>query len=92
MNKKDLAYIVAYETGVSRARAAAGVDSIFGAITAALKDGVRVQITGFGTFDVRDRPARMGRNPRTGEAVSIAASRAPTFKASKSLKDTVNSG
>lgn len=92
MNKKDLAYIVAYETGVPRARAAAGVDSIFKAITAALKDGVRVQVTGFGTFDVRERPARMGRNPRTGEAVSIAASRAPTFRAAKSLKETVNGG
>ena len=91
MNKKDLAYIVAYETGVSRARAAAGLESTFNAISAALKDGVRVQITGFGTFDVRERPARMGRNPRTGEAVSIAASKAPTFRASKSLKETVNS-
>lgn len=92
MNKKDLAYIVAYETGVSRARAAAGVDSMFKAIAAALKDGARVQITGFGTFSVRDRPARMGRNPRTGEPVSIAASKAPTFKASPALKETVNSG
>lgn len=92
MNKKDLAYIAAYETGVSRARAAAVVDSVFKAISAALKDGVRVQVTGFGAFDVRERPARTGRNPRTGEAVSIAASRAPTFKASKGLKETVNSG
>ena len=91
MNKKDLAYIVAYETGMSRARAAAGVDSIFNAIAAALKDGVRVQVTGFGTFDVRERPARMGRNPRTGEPLPIAASRAPTFKAARSLKETVNS-
>ena len=90
MNKRDLADIVAYETGVSRARAAAGVDSIFKTITAALKDGVRVQITGFGTFDVRDRPARTGRNPRTGEAVSIAASTAPTFKAARGLKQAVN--
>ena len=91
MNKRDLADWVAYETGVSRASAAAGVDSIFKAIAAALKDGARVQITGFGTFDVRERSARMGRNPRTGEAVSIAASRVPTFRAAKLLKETVNS-
>ena len=92
MNKRDLAYIVAYETGVTRARAAAAVDSVFKAITDALRDGARVQITGFGTFNVRERAAREGRNPRTGEAVTIPASRSPAFKASRSLKETVNSG
>lgn len=89
MNKRDLADIVAYETGVSRARAAAGVDSLFKAIAAALQDGARVQISGFGTFDVRDRKARMGRNPRTGEPVAIPATRVPAFKAAPALKEAV---
>ena len=89
MNKRDLADIVAYETGVSRTRAAAGVDSVFRAIAAALHDGARVQISGFGTFDVRDRKARMGRNPRTGEPVAIPATRVPAFKAAPALKEAV---
>lgn len=90
MNKRDLADIVAYETGVSRARSAAGVNSVFKAIAAALQDGARVQISGFGTFDVRERRARVGRNPRTGEAVSIPATKAPAFKAAQALKEAVN--
>ena len=91
MNKRDLADIVAYETGVSRAVAAAGVDSVFKTIAAALHDGAKVQISGFGTFDVRERRARTGRNPRTGEAVEIPAGKAPAFRASRALKDSVNS-
>ena len=91
MNKRDLADIVAYETGVSRARAAAGVDSLFKAITAALQDGAKVRISGFGSFEVRERRARMGRNPRTGEAVSIPATKAPAFKAARALKEVINS-
>ena len=91
MNKRDLADMVAYETGVSRARAAVGVDAVFSAITAALADGARVQISGFGTFDVRDRSARVGRNPRTGEAVSIPAAKAPGFRAARALKEALNS-
>ena len=90
MNKRDLAHIVAYETGVSRTRAAAGVDSIFKAIAAALQDGARVQITGFGTFHVRERRARVGRNPRTGEAVSIPATNTPAFKPARAFKDALN--
>lgn len=89
MNKRDLADIVAYETGVSRARAAAGVDSVFRAIAAALEDGAKVQISGFGSFDVRDRKARVGRNPRTGEPVAIPATKVPTFKAAPALKQAV---
>lgn len=91
MNKRDLADIVAYETGVSRAVAAAGVDSVFKTIAAALHDGAKVQISGFGTFDVRERRARTGRNPRTGEAVEIPAGKAPAFRASRALKESVNS-
>ena len=91
MNKRDLTLIVAYETGVSRALAAAGVDSLFKAIAAALHDGAKVQISGFGTFDVRERRARTGRNPRTGEAVEIPAGKVPAFRASRVLKESVNS-
>lgn len=90
MNKRDLAHIVAYETDLTRSNAAAAVDSLFNAVAAALKDGDRVQIAGFGTFSVRERQARTGRNPRTGEAVAIPASKAPAFKAAKGLKDSVN--
>ncbi|MCY4371318.1 MAG: HU family DNA-binding protein [bacterium] len=91
MNKRDLAYIVAYETGMSRALAEAGVDSVFKAISAALQDGAKVRISGFGTFEVRDRKARVGRNPRTGETVPIPATRAPAFRAAQALKQAVNS-
>ena len=91
MNKRDLADIVAYEAGVSRAVAAAGVDSVFKTIAAALHDGAKVQISGFGTFDVRERRARTGRNPRTGEAVEIPAGKASAFRASRALEDSVNS-
>lgn len=90
MNKSDLAHIVAYETKLTRASASAAVDALFNAVGAALKDGARVQIAGFGTFSVRERQARMGRNPRTGEPVSIPAAKAPAFKASKALKEAVN--
>ena len=91
MNKRDLAHIVAYETGMSRALAEAGVDSLFNAISSALRDGAKVRINNFGTFEVRQRKARVGRNPRTGEAVQVPASAAPAFKASKALKQVVNS-
>ena len=91
MNKRDLAYIVAYETGMSRRLAGAGVDSLFKAIGSALRDGARVRISGFGTFEVRERKARVGRNPRTGETVPIPATKAPAFKAAQALKQAVNS-
>lgn len=91
MNKRDLAYIVAYETGVSRAVAEAGVDSLFNAIGSALQDGAKVRVNGFGTFEVRERKARVGRNPRTGEAIPIPATKAPAFKPAQALKQAVNS-
>ena len=90
MNKGDLVEAVAGSTGDSKAGAAASVDAVIGAITGALTGGDRVQISGFGTFEVRQRNARMGRNPQTGEAIPIAASKAPAFKAGKALKDAVN--
>lgn len=90
MNKRDLADVVAYETGTSRSQAMAGVNVVFETIAGALRDGADVRITGFGTFGVRERRARTGRNPRTGEPVEIPASRAAAFKPSKALKDRIN--
>jgi DNA-binding protein HU-beta len=90
MNKTELSEAVAEAFGGQKAMGAAAVDAVFGAIEKALKGGDRVQVTGFGTFEVRARSARTGRNPRTGEPVQIPASNAPAFKASKGLKDAVN--
>lgn len=93
MNKSDLVQAVASQAGCSRAQANAAVDAIFsatdGIIVEALKAGDRVQITGFGVFEVRERAARRGRNPRTGEAITIAASRNPAFRPGKSFKEAV---
>jgi DNA-binding protein HU-beta len=90
MNKGDLVDAVAGSTGDSKVSASASVDAVLSAITGALTDGAKVQISGFGTFEVRHRAARMGRNPQTGQAIPIAASNAPAFKAGKALKDAVN--
>ena len=90
MNKRDLADVVAYETGTSRSRAMASVNVVFETIAGALREGADVRITGFGAFEVRQRKARTGRNPRTGETVEIPATRSPAFKPSKALKDRVN--
>jgi DNA-binding protein HU-beta len=90
MNKGDLVDAVADATGDSKAAASAAVDAVLDSITGALKKGDKVQISGFGTFEVRARAARQGRNPQTGEAIQIAASKAPAFKAGKALKDAVN--
>ncbi|HSM01237.1 MAG TPA: HU family DNA-binding protein [Acidimicrobiia bacterium] len=90
MNKKELGDAVSASFGDSKAMGGAAVDAVIDAITKALAKGDEVQIAGFGKFEVRDRPARTGRNPRTGEPVQIAASKAPAFKASKVLKDKVN--
>ena len=68
------------------------MDGVFAVIGAALANGEEVRIAGFGTFGTRNRPARTGGNPRTGEEVSISASTSPTFKAGKTLKDVVNAG
>ena len=90
MNKGDLVDAVADATGESKGSASAAVDAVLDAITGALKSGEKVQISGFGTFEVRHRAARTGRNPQTGESIQIAASNAPAFKAGKALKDAVN--
>jgi DNA-binding protein HU-beta len=90
MNKNDLIEAVASEASLSKADAGRAVDAVVAAITGALKRGDSVSLIGFGTFDVRARAARTGRNPRTGEEISIAASKNPAFKAGKALKDAVN--
>ncbi len=90
MNKKELAEAMAEAADISQAAAARALDGMIAAITRALKEGESVSIVGFGTFLVRDRAARTGRNPKTGETIQIAASRSPAFKAGKALKDAVN--
>ena len=92
MNKAEAADRLAARAGLSKAAARGAVDGLFAVIGEALANGEEVRIAGFGTFGTRNRPARTGRNPRTGEAVSISASTSPTFKAGKTLKDVVNEG
>lgn len=89
MNKSDLVTAVANDSGLTKTDAAKAVDAAFDAITAALKKGDEIRLVGFGTFAVSERAARTGKNPRTGEPVQIAASKAPKFKAGKQLKDAV---
>ncbi len=90
MNKQELIGAVAESTGLNRNDAVKAVESVFDGITKALKKGDEVRLVGFGTFSVSKRKASTGRNPRTGEPMSIAASSQPKFKAGKGLKDAVN--
>lgn len=90
MNKAELIESVAGSANLSKADATRAVDAVIDNITSALKKGQQVSIVGFGTFSVKHRAARSGRNPRTGESISIAASNVPGFKAGKALKDAVN--
>jgi DNA-binding protein HU-beta len=90
MNKGELIDVVADDAGLSKADATRAVDAAIAAITKALKKGDQVALVGFGTFAVKKRAARQGRNPRTGETIEIAASKVPGFKAGKALKDAVN--
>ena len=90
MNKVDLVSAVAKQAELSKKDAGLAVEAVFDAISGALEKGDKVQLIGFGTFDVSERAAREGRNPRTGETMKIAASKAPRFKAGKALKDRVN--
>ena len=93
MNKSDLVDALASKTGMTKADAARAVDALFspseGILASALKARTRVQITGFGTFEAKHRKARMGRNPRTGEAIQIKATQTPAFRAGKGLKDAI---
>ena len=90
MNRSELERRVAERTGLASSEAKGAVDAVFKVISEALARGEDARISGFGVFGTRARPARTGRNPRTGESVAIAASTAPTFKPGKALKDTVN--
>ena len=90
MKKVELVEAVVEETGLTKADATKAIDATFKAITNALANGDKVPLVGFGTFDVSERAAREGRNPRTGEPVTIAARKAVTFKAGSALKDAVN--
>ena len=89
MKKKELITGIAKEANVSEAQASKVLAALIKVTTDALKDGDKVQITGFGTFEVVERPAREGRNPFTGETMQIAASKAPRFKAGKAFKDAI---
>jgi len=90
MNKGELIEAVAGAAGLSRADATKAVDAVLDSVTSTLRNGGGVSLVGFGTFSVKARAARMGRNPRTGEAIQIKASNVPGFKAGKALKDAVN--
>ena len=90
MNKTDLVAAVAEQAGLSKKDAEAAVKAFTDVVAEALKAGDKIQLVGFGTFEVSERAAREGRNPRTGETMIIEASKTPKFKAGKALKDLVN--
>ncbi len=89
MNKTELIAAVSEKTGVSKKDCEKTISAMLDQVAESLAQGDKVQIVGFGSFEVKERQARTGRNPKTGEAVEIAASKAPVFKAGKALKDTV---
>ena len=90
MNKTQFVDAVAQKAGMSKREAEAAVNAMTAVIADELKAGEKVQLIGFGTFEVKTRAARNGRNPKTGETITIAASKAPAFSAGKALKDAVN--
>ena len=90
MNKSQLIDAIAGSADISKAAAGRALDALTDSVTAALKEGDQVALVGFGTFSVRERAARSGRNPQTGATIQIAAANIPAFKAGKALKDAVN--
>ena len=90
MNKSELVDAIASEAELTKADAERAYKAMIGAVTNTLKKGDSVTLIGFGTFLIRERKARTGRNPRTGEAIQIKAAKNPAFKAGKALKDAVN--
>ena len=90
MNKTEFIAAIAENAGISKKDAEKAVKAYADVVTAELKKGEKVQLVGFGTFEVSERAARTGRNPQTGKDMKIAASKAPKFKAGKALKDAVN--
>ncbi len=89
MNKAELISAVAEKTGLSKKDSEKAINATFDAITVSLEAGDKVQLVGFGVFEVKERSARIGRNPKTKEEIQIPASRVPAFKAGKALKDSV---
>ena len=87
MNKVTLVAKIAEKSGLSKKQAELALGAFIDSVTEALKEGDKVQLMGFGTFEVKERAARTGRNPSTGEAIEIPASKTPTFKAGKGLRD-----
>ena len=90
MNKTDLIAAVAAQASLTKKDAEKALSAVINSITNAMAEGDKVQLVGFGTFEVRARDARQGKNPRTGEIINIPASKVPAFKAGKALKDIVN--
>jgi len=90
MNKSDLITAIAEHANLTKADAGRAVDGIIKSIETALKAGDSVALVGFGSFEVKERAERKGRNPQTGEEITISAAKLPSFKAGKSLKDAVN--
>jgi DNA-binding protein HU-beta len=87
MNKSELIQVVSEKSGLTKKDASAAVEAVFSCISEALARGEKVQLVGFGNFEIRERAARKGRNPQTGEVIDIAASRVPAFRAGKALKE-----
>ncbi len=90
MNKSDLVTAMAEESGLTKAEANRALDAFVDTVTDALKSGDSISLIGFGTFSVKERAARQGRNPQTGKTIEIKAAKVPGFKAGKGLKDAVN--
>jgi len=90
VNKSELVDAVADSADISKAAASRAVDAMISTVSSALQNGDQVSLVGFGTFSVKERAARTGRNPRTGESIEIPAAKNPVFKAGKALKDAVN--
>ena len=89
MNKTELIALTAEQTGMTKKDTERCINAAIDAITASLAKGEKVQLSGFGTFEIKERESRLGRNPRTKEAIEIPATRVPQFKASKALRDCV---
>lgn len=90
MNKSELVDAIAESAGITKSDAGRALDGFIGAVTKALGSGDSVALVGFGTFSVKERAERKGRNPQTGDEITIKAAKIPSFKAGKSLKDAVN--
>jgi DNA-binding protein HU-beta len=90
MNKSELIDAIAEKSGLTKADAGRALDGFLSAVTTALSEGDSLALVGFGTFSVKERAERKGRNPQTGDEITIKAAKIPTFKAGKSLKDAVN--